>query len=537
MAEQSKLESDHEPMDVGHVPSDSSVAGSSESGESEQQPISARLDRPHDKPCVVARTPAKSEVQSDVAGKKQLATGNALPLDETTPLAKQAASLSESLTGQLAELDRRSEAIANQEADVEAKLNSARLWFDEQHTELEARAAELEKREAALEQSPEEIAATAANETLTLQATEELDKRSAELDARQAELYQQIERTTSDRGRIERDTAKLWEQTQDLEEAKEEATKLNSELAAQRREIEQQSAEVECQQAEMLKLHQRIEDERADVEARETRLAARQAEVQAAIKRFESLNVTEERIAKLTEESQQHAARVRYLDESERLLTEERAAVAEQRHELEQRTRDTQEKLTAERRKIEAKRAEAQQLATTQKQEAEATQKQLDQRQAALEQLQGELERGQREVLEMRLATEETWAQLAGSLAPASLTRSISQVRTRLADHYQHTLAEMAERRRELDQVSTELTEQHERLEQQRTLLQEWASRREEDIEQRAANLVAREHELDRQQRHYEHLEVQWALEKEELRDEIRKLMAEMRQPPLRVAA
>lgn len=505
-----------------------------------EQQISARLDRAHDKPHVVDRGAVRKQAKAS-AGEDHAAASppaaQALPLDETTPLAKQAASLAESLTEQLAEIDRRSEAVAKQEADIEAKLNSARAWFDQQHTELEERVASLEAREAELDRSPEELATAAASEKLSAEAAAELDKRAAELDARQAELYQQIERTTADRGRIEKDTARLWEQTQELEENKAQLAKQQSELAAHRRELQQQTAEIDCQRAEVGKLQEEIADERADVESRETRLAARQAEVEAAIKRFESLGVTEERIAKLTEESQEHAARVRYLDESERLLTEERAALAEQRHELDARTRDTQEKLAAERRALEAQRAETEHSAAAQRREAEATEKQLDQRQAALEQLQSELEQGQREVLEMRLATEETWAQLAGSLAPASLTRSISQVRSRLADHYQHTLAEMAERRRELQQVSTELTEQHERVEQQRSLLQEWASRREEDIEQRAANLVAREHELDRQQRHYEQLEVQWALEKEQLRDEIRRLMAEMRKPTLKVAA
>ena len=61
-----------------------------------------------------------------------------------------------------------------------------------------------------------------------------------------------------------------------------------------------------------------------------------------------------------------------------------------------------------------------------------------------------ELRTTQREVLEMRLATEETWAQLSGALAPASLTRSISQVRAKLADHYRVTLDEMAARSEQL---------------------------------------------------------------------------------------
>ena len=59
----------------------------------------------------------------------------------------------------------------------------------------------------------------------------------------------------------------------------------------------------------------------------------------------------------------------------------------------------------------------------------------------------------------MRLATEETWAQLAGALAPASLTRSISQVRAKLADHYRDVLAELAQRSEQLEAVRRDLTQ------------------------------------------------------------------------------
>jgi len=45
----------------------------------------------------------------------------------------------------------------------------------------------------------------------------------------------------------------------------------------------------------------------------------------------------------------------------------------------------------------------------------------------------------------MRLATEETWAQLTGVLAPATLTRSIAKVRAQLADQYRHATQQIAD--------------------------------------------------------------------------------------------
>jgi hypothetical protein len=129
----------------------------------------------------------------------------------------------------------------------------------------------------------------------------------------------------------------------------------------------------------------------------------------------------------------------------------------------------------------------------------------------------------------MRLATEETWAQLSGALAPASLTRSISQVRAKLADHYRATLEEMAQRSEQLESVRRDLAEQLNDLELQRQELAGWSERRQADVEQQAARLVDREQELDRQQQHYEQMESQWSIERGDYQAEIRRLLATIR--------
>jgi hypothetical protein len=129
----------------------------------------------------------------------------------------------------------------------------------------------------------------------------------------------------------------------------------------------------------------------------------------------------------------------------------------------------------------------------------------------------------------MRLATEETWAQLSGALAPASLTRSISQVRAKVADHYRQTLDEIATRTQQLESLRRDLAEQFAAQESQRQELQGWAERRHADIEQQASRLVAREQELDRQQQHYEQMESQWHIERTDLQAEVRRLLATIR--------
>ena len=74
-----------------------------------------------------------------------------------------------------------------------------------------------------------------------------------------------------------------------------------------------------------------------------------------------------------------------------------------------------------------------------------------DQRLAALQQLRGELERIHRETLEVRLATEELWAQLSGVAPPAVLTQSLGRIRAKLAQQYAQANTEAAEQKRALE--------------------------------------------------------------------------------------
>ena len=163
-------------------------------------------------------------------------------------------------------------------------------------------------------------------------------------------------------------------------------------------------------------------------------------------------------------------------------------------------------------------------------QQLDQRENQLEQREASLEAMQVELRGTQREVMEMRLATEETWSQLSGALAPASLARSISQVRVKLADHYRLTLEEIGDRCEQLEEVRSELAEQLKRMTTQRNELKEWAERRERTLEEQAARLIAREQELDRQQHYFENRESEWSLERGDYQSEIRKLLAALRE-------
>jgi chromosome segregation ATPase len=350
------------------------------------------------------------------------------------------------------------------------------------------------------------------------------------LDERQAKLYGDIEQLTSDRAReadrlaeIERREAKIAEWESRLQATTRE---LNEQTDA----LRQRAGELEIERAELRKALAGISERGTELDATERQLAYRQQEIQTALARFERLGVTEERMQQLQEEARKFAARRRYLDEAEAQLTQEKAELADQLRELANERRQWQEQTVRERRAMAAQQQLAQTDQQLRSQQLDQREAEIDARENALGQFQAELRVSQREVLELRLATEETWAQLSGALAPASLARSIAQVRAKLADHYRATLDEIAGRLEQLDNVRGDLAQQLDALETQRQELAAWAERRQADIEGQAARLVAREQELDRQQQHYEQMESRWTIERADYQAEIRRLLATIRE-------
>ena len=124
---------------------------------------------------------------------------------------------------------------------------------------------------------------------------------------------------------------------------------------------------------------------------------------------------------------------------------------------------------------------------------------QLDQSQAALVQLRGELDHMHRETLEIRLATEELWAELSGEVPPATLTRSLGRIRGQLAEHYRLANAELHSQKMELDGLRENLAQQHEKLIRQKSQFDAWVASCREEVERQSARLVGRSDELDQE--------------------------------------
>src|SRR5208283_5425029 len=160
--------------------------------------------------------------------------------------------------------------------------------------------------------------------------------------------------------------------------------------------------------------------------------------------------------------------------------------------------------------------------------EIERRAEQVDQTRAALGQFRAELGRMHRETLEIRLATEELWAELSGSAPPAALTRSLSQIRSRLADHYRMANLELHQKKEELEQLRGQLSQQYEKLVRQKRNFDAWAAQCREEVEQQAARLLARGEDLDRREADMSEYARRAQAEKLQLQQEIRRLRTKL---------
>lgn len=157
---------------------------------------------------------------------------------------------------------------------------------------------------------------------------------------------------------------------------------------------------------------------------------------------------------------------------------------------------------------------------------AESRQRQakLDARQQQLDQLQEQITNMHREALELRLATEELWAELVHQAPAEELSDRLAASRNRLAEHYRLANESLAQRTDELHRMRQELNEQQQRLRGQRRELQLWVDRRYDEIETRTSRLIARERELDRLEAEFERQSMQWQHQREAYRQEIEQL-------------
>lgn len=459
------------------------------------------------------------------------------------PLAITASGLAEGQAQQLAEwlqrerdtLEQRARMLDTQESDLEEKVLAAQAWLEEQR-------ADIERREEELEGAPDSSAQAAVSEERLRALDErrqEAERREQELDQRQARLDTETQSLIQEKARYAERVEKLDERQIALVERESHLEKEQRKLQA---ELSEARAEVDEAAHRMAEAEARAEESAAtaeDLTHRERALDMRKQEIDHALARYQRLGVTERKMADLQERAAKHAKHEQRLAQLESLLEEDRASLAEQRESLQRQDQAFKEQCARERSQLEADRSAQQAESKSESKRLARWEEEVERREEGLSKLKCELEAAQREVLEMRLATEETWAQLTGLLAPAALTRSISRVRAQLADYYSRAQQEIAESRGRLRDAAGQIEQEMQRLEQRRIGVEEWANRRHDELGVVAESLESREKELDRQQRMYEQMEARWAAERSDYREQIRLLLSEMREqdePTLRLA-
>jgi chromosome segregation ATPase len=562
----------------GDAPRDVAARASGVRVDGPHRPASSRQDASRLGEKAAARGAASEAARATEEKPAEVGAGEAFPRGATS-LTLHAVELAERLQQHQRDVDRREARLNAQEAEFESRLRAARLWIGQRETELQEQQRELARREATHREHEARAAAMLASaadvearqrdavareqrcsrlqvelevgvteqrtrldalelETAACRARQEelaaeraaCEQRQRQLDQREATLYAEQERLASDRVALDRH-ARQWSERDAELTAREVA------LRKWECELREQAGAVEFERSEVHRKKALQEDNLAELAAQDRRLRFRQQEIETALRRFERLGIVEDRLQEIENAAEQLAARNAYIDHAESLLGEQQREFHQQREQLHAQRREFDEAAARERREWTAdqtqRKADLDQRAG-QLQRREAA---LDQREAALERLAEQLRDAQRETLEMRLATEETWLQLQGALAPATLTRSVAHVRTRLAEHFEQAAEDVRRRRADLESLRGDLAEQLEHVEQRQLRLEQWTEAQQRDIEAQASRLVERESALEAQQQELERSAAAWRRERDEQRAELRNLLGQLRQTPRAAAA
>lgn len=487
-----------------------------------------------------------------------------LSLEKFQQLRLQLEQVAGHLRSQQYQLDRREAQLHSQLAQQENEIRTSRLWFREQRQELTEReaqtlerqqqteAAQLERqaeREAQLLQREQELESQRAGLIENLSQREaELARRESDFDSRSAAWAKDRSEWIDAQTHIEaecRDAKQQWQEQADA-------------LAVKHRELEQdrQSIARQLQEAAPQRSGDRnapypaanggsvsnadqppAEIEALDRQVNTTLDVVRQFLAGEQLLNRESANASGSTMAsdmpavlgELRAAIAKLASRQKNLEEAEALLIDGQAALEQNRRQFAAGRQSWHEHCELERRRLadDRRRAEAEMekklRAITERGEH------LQRRTAAVDQLRAEVLRAQRETLELRLATDEIWAQFAGSVPPPVLTQSMARIRSKLAEQYQLERAELAERQKQLEALAGRLDSQREKLNQQKLAFEQWLGERRGEIEGQASRLVAQELEIARRQSELEEQSQQQQSERRIYEAEIRRLLGELR--------
>lgn len=387
---------------------------------------------------VEGATSAESDARADEPS-DELSSGKLL----LQQIRDQAEQLGAYLRTRQEELDHREAQINARAAQIDHDARTARLWLSERDQELDRREEALAQREQEANARLERIATSDASLRKRADEAQQLwTERQRESRVREEALAQR------ERAIQEREEA-LLQGTQQLAEDRQRA---EDALTFQRQQID----------AHRVATEQLVRDLYAAVERR-------RAAVESEALQMESLAAAEPTAAS---SSQQTAPPLACgLEEVEPALR----ALEDQRRKLEEEIRGQRRTLVEEERRMTA-------TLEYRRQAVERRDREIDESAAALHRLRQELKEIHRETLEDRLIAEQLWAGLAGAVPDSILQNARADARTRLANELRASREWIAEQRRELESLRSNLAAQSDRILKQKQRFEDWATRREQEL-------------------------------------------------------
>jgi hypothetical protein len=384
----------------------------------------------------------------------------------------QVSQLAGHLRQRLREVDRREAAVNARASQLEADLRANRLWLRERENEFKQREQELKRQIEELE----EHASARLPSTLSGEDSGVRGKVGNDVDARHHDF-------------AEREHQIQLKET-DLRERRFDHDRQTTALCHAQQVWEHQRSREE----------QELENDRARLEAEyQSRLAER------------------EREWKLAEQLlREHAAQ----------LDRDQAALAADRRAWEEHKSREQEELRS------ASQARFAEIDSHQ-QRLEARQEWLERQRAGVEQLRSEVLALHRQSLEMRLVAEQLWSQITSRLSPTEATHTAAQLRLKLSEQFQLEEDSLQSRRQELVVLGERIAAQHADLKQLQAGLREWATARQAEIEQQAAELVERELALDSAQQQHRQAQHAWQADRRRLEQKLRELTSQLNAAPV----
>ena len=341
-----------------------------------------------------------------------------------------------------------------------------------------------------------------------------VDHREAELNARLADMESQVRSArlwlSEHHLEISRQKAELYRREKEIAERESRLAPIQNETTGSWPDASAASSKGSNPAERTVELDRRERELDALAERLAGRLAAAEQveDVQQALRALETRNQNLERAEKSLSIDQAELERQR------RLLAEERVGFAEQAQADRQKLFEEQQRSVAHYERIGSNlERQSDELAT---------------RREALERMRAEFAHSQHEALEIRLATEELWSRLCGTMAPAALTQSLAQIRLKLAEEHRLTRSELAEQKSELQMLSVQLAEQHQKLAQQREDLHCWAQQRQIELEKQSGLLVAQQQQIGEERAGFRQMSSDWQNERFRLQQEIRRLLRQL---------